>query len=158
MQIKQSMSVLETGLLNQSYPYLMKSRAPALALLECKQCLSKKKNIFKQLNLNRFSMFLMTLKQRGTSFGMKHVAASIATIKSYVGRYTGPLIHATHLTLDKTFKELGLVNNERPLLEDNAYSCFMNAPFFRPDGFYPKKPWILLILFLIVCALHLAHF
>ena len=50
-------------------------------------------------------------------------------------RFTGPLVHASGLTLDRICYELGLVINERPLLENN---CFKNAPSLDPTSFIPK--------------------
>ena len=50
-------------------------------------------------------------------------------------RFTGPLVHATRLTLDRICNELSLVINERPLLENN---CFTNAPSLDPTSFIPR--------------------
>ena len=50
-------------------------------------------------------------------------------------RSTGPLVHASRLTLDRVCYELGLVINERPLLENN---CFKNAPSLDATSFIPK--------------------
>ena len=50
-------------------------------------------------------------------------------------RFTGPLVHASRSTLDRICYELGLVINERPLLENN---CFKNAPSLDPTSFIPK--------------------
>ena len=50
-------------------------------------------------------------------------------------RFTGPLVHASRSTLDRICYELGLVINERPLLESN---CFKNAPSLDPTSFIPK--------------------
>ena len=49
--------------------------------------------------------------------------------------FTGPLVHATRLTLDRICNELSLVINERPLLENN---CFTNAPSLDPTSFIPR--------------------
>ena len=50
-------------------------------------------------------------------------------------RFTDPLVHASPLTLDRICYELGLVINERPLLENN---CFKNVPSLDPTSFIPK--------------------
>ena len=50
-------------------------------------------------------------------------------------RFTGPLVHASGLILDRICYELGLVINERLLLENN---CFKNAPSLDPTSFIPK--------------------
>ena len=49
-------------------------------------------------------------------------------------RFTDPLVHASRSTLDRICYELGLVINERPLLESN---CFKNAPSLDPTSFIP---------------------
>ena len=50
-------------------------------------------------------------------------------------RLTGPLVHASGLIIDRICNELGLVINERPLLEN---ICFRNAPLLDPKYFIPK--------------------
>ena len=50
-------------------------------------------------------------------------------------RLTGPLVHASRLTLARICYELGLVITERPLLENN---CFKSAPSLDPTSFIPK--------------------
>ena len=64
-------------------------------------------------------------------------------------RFTGPLVHASRLTLDRYCYELGLVINERPLLENN---CFKNASSFDPISFIPKTVDTIDPIYNCVCA------
>ena len=69
-------------------------------------------------------------------------------------QFTGPLVHATRLTPDRICDELGLVINDRPILENN---CCKNAPhgIIQPLSL---KPWTLMLQILIAFALHLAKY